>query len=78
MKLRNLSILILLLPILISCATKRVVLENDCPDFPELLALDIEMWEATPPHVREVVNENYIRLIDWGELMENRANCSEQ
>ena len=73
----KLSMMIVLSLILTGCAvTKRVVLENDCPDFPELLTLNEEMWEATPPHVRGVVNENYIRLIDWGELMENRANCN--
>lgn len=63
------------LQIPIGCDVKRIVVENDCPDFPELITLDLEMWEATPHHVREVVNENYIRLIEWGEKMENRANC---
>ena len=51
------------------------MIENDCPAFPELISLDEEMVKATPEYVREIVSENYIRLIEWGELMENRANC---
>jgi hypothetical protein len=44
--------------------------------FPELIILDEEMQDATPPFVRGAVTENYIRLIEWGEKLELRANCS--
>ena len=60
----------------ISCATRTIVAENECPLFPELIELDQEMIEATPAHVQSVVIENYIMLVEWGERLELRANCT--
>ena len=75
MRLKMLAVLTLS-AIQIACAGERVVIvENDCELFPELVELDQEMVDATPRHVIEIVTENYIRLIDWGESMEDRANC---
>ena len=62
---------------LTSCATRTIIAENECPLFPELIELDQEMIEATPAHVQSVVIENYIKLVEWGEKLEIRANCVE-
>ncbi len=59
----------------ISCATTTAPIELPCPLFPELIVIDEEMEAATPPYVIESVTENYIRLIEYAERLEIRANC---
>ena len=59
------------LMILASCGQTRTIPDAPCPNRPELLTIEAEVSED----VREAVTENYIRLIEYAEKLEVRANC---
>ena len=70
MKSRKL-IIILGLMTLTSCGGTKTIPDFPCPLRPELLTTEAEVSEE----VRAVVTENYIRLIEYAEKLEVRANC---
>jgi len=67
--------ILLSLTTLAACETIEIVSPLPCPTFPELIAIDPELSEATPKIVRSQVQENYQRYHDYILKLEARAGC---
>jgi hypothetical protein len=74
MKLKILAIA-LLLGTLTACGSQTTIEPVlPCPDRPELIQVDPEF--EVSPHVQAIVAENYLRLIQYAQKLEARAQCS--
>lgn len=74
-KRETILVTILYLLTLTACAGSPEIEPIPCPLFPELIALDEELVNDTPPAVRAAVTENYLRLDEYARKLEVRAGC---
>ena len=55
----------------IACGGNQTIPDVPCPLRPELIQTELDASEE----VKEIVVENYLRLIEYAEKLETRANC---
>ena len=61
--------MVLSLPV--ACGHVETIPEVPCPERPELIGTDLEASDE----VKAIVVENYLRLIEYAEKLETRAEC---
>ena len=55
----------------VACGTTGTIPDVPCPLRPELIQTELDASEE----VKEIVVENYLRLIEYAEKLEVRAGC---